>query len=168
MGDSLNLIKNICFQLYDSESIRGIGWCTSLHVDLKTNLWTRAPYQTNGQIKIFWNHCDTKKAQFIFKMKKIAPELCLPYCSSTVKENFQQKVSRIVLLCQAHCYSSSSSEILYNFSILLMTVPSTSSKSLASELPNSIFVTQGRGKSKFLPIPRSITVSMFEGYWETC
>ena len=35
-----------------------------------------------------------------------------------------------------------------------MTVPSTSSKSLASELPNSIFVTQGRGKSKFVSIPK--------------
>ena len=62
------------------------------------------------------------------------------YCSSTVKENFQQKVSRIVLLCQAHCLYCYSSEILYNFSILLMTLPSTSSKSLASELPNSFFL----------------------------
>ena len=88
--------------------------------------------------------------------KIFARQLYLTYCSSTVKENFQQKVSRIVLLCQAHCYSSSSSGILYNFSILLMTVPSTSSKSLASELPNSIFVTQDRGKSKFVSISRSI------------
>ena len=93
---------------------------------------------------------------YVHELRIFAPKLCLHYCSSTVKENFQQKVSRIVLLCQAHCYSSSSSEILYNFSILLMTVPSTSSKSLASELPNSILVTQGRGKSKFVSIPWSI------------
>ena len=126
------------------------------------NLCAWAPDLTNKSFEIVVILKRPKEIK-IFGLK-----LCLPYCSSTVKENFQQKVSRIVLLCQAHCYSSSSSEILYNFSILLMTVPSTSSKSLASELPNSIFVTQGRGKSKFVSIWRSIRLlSTFEGTQKT-
>ena len=126
------------------------------------NICVWASYQTNKSFEIVMTQKGLKCAHNIFGLK-----LYLPYCSSTVKENFQQKVSRIVLLCQAHCYSSSSSEILYNFSILLMTVPSTSSKSLASELPNSIFVTQGREKSNFVSIPRNLTLSKFAGYWKT-
>ena len=145
------------------QKVLGFGWCTSLNVGMqqscKTNFfaWALANKQLSPK---------TLKRD-VQETKIFATQLYLPYCSSTVKENFQQKVSRIVLLCQAHCYSSSSSEILYNFSILLMTVPSTSSKSLASELPNSIFVTQGREKSNFVSIPRNLTLSKFAGYWKT-